>query len=78
MNTMVVYNFDFSDHSGQICRSPRAATLERIDRMGGTALLETALKVDPGQVDSNGFLRHEAAWTHTVTNQSPPRLRARP
>jgi hypothetical protein len=38
-------------------RSKRPATLETIERVGGSALIDTAQEVDASHLDEDGFLK---------------------
>lgn len=65
MGTRTVYCFDFyPPGSGELVHSPRAATLDRIERMDGIPLTDTGLEVDEDEVDANGFFIGKANCTH--------------
>ena len=44
--------------------SPRAATIETIERLDGVPLRESALEVDEAEVDAHGYLRGPAHCEH--------------
>ena len=71
MATRTVYCFDFYPlGSEQPVHSPRAATIDRIDRMDGVPIEETALEVDAPMVDANGFLLGPHTCSHVVHRNS--------
>ena len=65
MGTRTVYCFDFYEPAtGRLVHSPRAATIDRIERMDGVPLRDTGLEVDEDEVDANGFLLGKANCNH--------------
>ncbi|MDP9090953.1 MAG: hypothetical protein M3O26_19730 [Pseudomonadota bacterium] len=60
MATVSVYIFTTSDlGSANDDAPPPMATLEAIERLGGTPLLHTAIGVNAWEVDSNGFYKRK-------------------
>jgi len=73
MATCTVYCFDFYlPGSGELVHSPRAATIQRIERMDGVPLKETALEVDISMIDANGFLLGAHSCGHAAHRQQAP------
>jgi hypothetical protein len=73
MGTRTVYCFQFYDPgSGKLVHSPRAATMERIERMDGVPMKETAIEVDMAMVDANGFLLGAHNCAHSAHQQPQP------
>ena len=54
--TKTVYCFySYEPGSGRLVHSPRAATLETIERLDGVPMKETRLEVPESAVDADGF-----------------------
>jgi len=67
MGTRTVYCFYmYQPGSGALVHSPRAATLDGIERMDGVPLKETGLEVDEDEVDVNGFFLGQANCSHAI------------
>jgi hypothetical protein len=65
MGTRKVYCFYTYDcGSGRMVHSPRAATIETIEKLDGVPVKESAIEVDEQDVDAHGYLRGPAHCEH--------------
>jgi hypothetical protein len=65
MGTRKVYCFYIYDcGSGRMVHSPRAATIETIEKLDGVPMKESALEVAEDEVDAHGYLRGPAHCDH--------------